>query len=277
MKNIYKIIIVFLFFAGCFCLIVGCGQTGSEQITIKGSTTMAPLMEVLSKSYTKDKDIIINVKAVGSLEGIRALIKKECMIACSSVPVPAALMDEADQNNVQLKEFSLCRDSIIPIVNVSNPVNRLSMDQLKELFTGRIENWNDLGGIDAPVKIVLRKKTSGTHQVWSERVASGLPLADTSIRVSSNSGVLAAVAEGKNAVGYISSTYLNNEVKKLDITDNKIFISIERPLFLYVDTKCFTRETKKFISYLYSEPAKQIILDSGFTPGPRTKPPETNL
>ena len=199
------------------------------------------------------------------------------MIACSSTPISAELIKEADQNNVHLKAFPLCRDKVIAIVHPSNPVNQLSIEQVKGLFIGIIKNWADIGGHNASVNTILREETSGTHQVWDRMVLDGEHSPNNPVLVNSNSGVLAQVAENEHAIGYISAAYLNHEVKQLTITKNKEIAPIERTLFLYVDTKHFSKEIKIFISYLYSEPAKQIISENGFIPDPKTKPPTINL
>ena len=236
MKNKMKYFFIFIFFVSASCFIEGCTSTQTEAITIQGSTTMTPMLKQLAAAYKKHKDIQIIIKPMGSLNGIMALIQNKTWIACSSTPISAELIKEADQNNIHLKAFPLCRDQVIAIVHTSNPVNQLSIDQVKGLFTGSIKNWADIGGHNASVNTILREETSGTHQVWDRMVLDGKHSSSNSpVLVASNSGVLAKVAENKQAIGYISAAYLNHEVKQLTITKNKKIVPIERTLFLYQD------------------------------------------
>ncbi len=91
------------------------------------------------------------------------------------------------------------------------------------------------------------------------------------IPVFSNSGVLAAVAENRYAIGYVSHAYLNLEVKPIHLTGNDTAAHLERTLFLYVNTHRFSPTAKAFLTYLHSGPARQIIADSGFFPVPHMK------
>jgi phosphate transport system substrate-binding protein len=237
-----------------------------EQVTIKGSTTMTPLLERLAADYQHRGQEKMIIDPVGSLDGIRALIRKTCDIAASSVPVPAELIREAEKENVHLKAFPVCRDRIFPIVNTANPVTRITEDQLKDIFTGRTSSWKALGGPDVKIQIVLRKASSGTCRAWNHMILNDMPAAPDSIMVSSNSGVLAAVAENKYAIGYVSSAYLNHEVKPVELTGNKKAVHLERNLLLYVNTRNMSGDVRAFLTYLHSGPARQIIIDSGFFP-----------
>jgi phosphate transport system substrate-binding protein len=277
MKNNFKYIIILLLFAVVAFFIGGCSSTNDEPITIQGSTTMVPLLQQLAIAYGQNQEAPVDIEATGSIKGLKALINKETHIACSSVPVSDEIIAQALKNNVHIKAFPVCRDKIIAIVNTTNSVDKLSKSQLKELFTGRVSNWSSLGGQNAPVNIILRKKSSGTHQVWADKVLNGIPFIATNDMTGSNSGVLAKVAENENAIGYISAAYLNNEVKQVRLTESEKDSPIDRTLFLYVDKNNFTKNIKAFISFLYSEPAKIIITNNGFVPDAQVKPPVTNL
>lgn len=277
MKNFIKFCLFFLTIVCFFLLIQGCSSEENELITIKGSTTMAPVLEKLVINYTQNNNVQITIEPVGSLDGIKSLIEKKCLIASTSMPVSKKLVDYAKSNNVKLKTFPLCRDEIITIVNTSNPLNEISLNQLKEIFVGETTNWVDLGGSTSPIQTVLRKETSGTNKVWINTVLNGKPSVTTKEKTATNSGVLAIIAENKKAIGYISAAFLNHEVKQLIIKDKNKVISIERTLFLFVDENRFPRELKAFISFLYSDSAKKIIKQNGFNPEPCIKHPNINL
>jgi phosphate transport system substrate-binding protein len=200
------------------------------------------------------------------MNGIESLIQKECMIASSSTPVSEDIIRKAEKNNVSLKAFTLCADRIIPVVNTANPVHKISWNQLKGVFTGKVSNWASLSGVDATIQIVLRHPTSGTYRVWNQKVLNEAPQALDFVQVDSNSGVLATVAENKHAIGYISKAYINPEVRQLLLTENGKSATIERRLLLYVDTNRLSKGIKSFISFLHSDPAKKIIISNGFVP-----------
>lgn len=264
MKNCFRSSLIILIIVGCW-MFCACTSQKTDAIVIKGSTTMAPILERLVLAYEGHSGNRIIIESVGSMNGIKALIQKECMIASSSAPVSEDIKRNAEKNNVSLKAFTLCIDRIIPVVNVANPVHKVSRNQLNEIFTGKISNWAGLGGVDANIQIVLRHPTSGTYQVWNRKVLNETPPATNFVRVASNSGVLAAVAANKNAIGYISQAYLNPEVEQL-LSENGENTPIERLLLLYVDTNRLSKGIKSFISFLHSDPAKKIIISNGFVP-----------
>lgn len=225
---------------------------------------MAPLLERLAEDYRGHSSNLIVIESVGSMNGISSLLRKECDIASSSAPVSTDIIKNAEKNNIHLKPFALCLDRITPVVNTANPVHKISRNQLKGIFTGKISNWASIGGADAAIQIVLRHPTSGTYQIWQQKVLDGTPYVKNFVKVASNSGVLAIVAENKHAIGYISTAYINHEVRQLASSGHGENVTIERRLLLYVDTKRLSKSIKDFIAYLYSDPAKQIVISNGF-------------
>jgi phosphate transport system substrate-binding protein len=260
-----------LLLLACCSHIFGCTNPPMERIFIVGSTTMAPLLERLAAEYQGSGQQHIVIESAGSLAGIRALIRNECDMAASSVPVSSELLREAEKNNLQLKAFPVCRDRIVPIVNTANPVNDLPVTVLKNIFTGHTSSWKSFGWTDSPIQPVVRQTSSGTCRIWEQMILEDAAPSPRHIPVSSNSGVLAAVAENRYAIGYVSHAYLNLEVKPIHLTGNDTAGHLERTLFLYVNTHRFSGRVKAFLTYLHSGPARQIIADSGFFPLPHMK------
>lgn len=253
-----------LLFAACCLQLSGCTSPPMEQIVIKGSTTMAPMLERLAADYQKPEHKQIIIEPIGSLAGIQALMLNECDMAAASVPASAALIREAEEHGVSLKAFPVCRDRMFPIVNTANPVLGLSITDLKHIFSGQISTWKPFGWTDAKIQIVLRQKCSGTCRMWEKMILNDASPAPGHIRAFSNSGVLAAVAENRYAIGYISQAYLNYEVKALRNTGNDDGTTLERTLFLYVNGDRMSKTIKSFLTYLHSGTARKIITDSGF-------------
>jgi phosphate transport system substrate-binding protein len=237
-----------------------------EQMVIKGSTTMAPMLERLAAEYQKPDRKQIIIKATGSLAGIAALIQNDCDMAASSVPASTELIQEAEKNGVTLKSFPVCRDRIVPIVNTANPVHQLSVTDLRDIFSGRTSTWKSAGWTESEIQVVLRQTASGTSRMWEQIILNDDPPASGPTRVFSNSGVLAAVAENRYAIGYVSQAYLNHEVKPVEIIGLDSETALERTLFLYVNSDRMSKTAKAFLTYLHSGPARKIITDSGFVP-----------
>jgi len=171
-----------------------------------------------------------------------------------------------------LKSFLLGYDIIVPIVSRENPVVNISLNQLKDIYRGKIKNWSELGGNDTEIEIVCRKKNSGTYCAFCRIVA---PVGETlSTVLVSNSSVLAYIAEHVNADIYASS-YLNPEEKALAVEGVDIFDKesqrndhpIKRPLYLYVDKNKFNGPVKSFILFIVlNEQMKSLFPESGFYP-----------
>jgi phosphate transport system substrate-binding protein len=265
MKTCFKHMIGLLFLV-CWSHILGCTSSPIEQIVIKGSTTMAPVLERLAADYQRPGQQHIIIEPTGSVAGIRSLIRKDCDMAASSVLAPTELLREAEESGVSLNAFPVCRDRLVPIVNTANPVHRLSITDLKNIFSGQTVNWQSSGWTDSEIKIVLRQTSSGTCRMWEQMILENAAPSPVHIPVSSNSGVLAAVVENRYAIGYVSNAYLNHEVKPVQVTVNGSSTHLERTLFLYVDTRRMSGTVKAFLTYLHSGPARQIIADSGFVP-----------
>jgi phosphate transport system substrate-binding protein len=265
MTHGYTYMIGLVFAAFCIQLF-GCSSPPMERMVIKGSTTMAPMLERLAADYQKPGHEQILIESIGSMAGITALIQNTCDMAASSVPASAELIREAEKNGVTLKAFPVCRDRIVPIVNAANPLHQLSVTDLKHIFSGQMSSWKSTGWTDSTIQVVLRQTESGTCRMWEQMILENASPATGYTQVFSNSGVLAAVAENRYAIGYVSNAYLNHEVKALQISGNDNGTCLERTLFLYVNTGRMSKAVKSFLTFLHSGPARQIITDSGFVP-----------
>ncbi len=131
--------------------------------------------------------------AEGSGHGIAALIKGECDIATSSRMMSTSEVQEADAKGLKIREFALAYDLVVPIVHPANPVEDLSLDELKEIYSGNVRSWEEVGGSSGKILVVRRDDFSGTHGLWVKVVLENeSPRADGEIKGTS-SGVLAFV------------------------------------------------------------------------------------
>lgn len=245
----------------------------SETIRIHGSTTIEPLMQKAADEYQKNHNTEISVKAVGSKNGIDALISGACDIAMSSMEILPEQIAQAGDGGMTIKPFLLGYDIIIPIVHPSNPITDISFENLKKVYDGSLTNWSTLGGPDTAIDIVDRVHSSGTYNVWHHTVAPEKTNDSLYTIQPSNSSVLAYVSEHTNAIGYVSATYLNPEVKplKLDgvaMAENDLLLSkyhLKRPLFLYVNEEEFNNAIKRFVVHMIiNKRGKELLREAGF-------------
>lgn len=254
-----------------FLLFSSCSENSQDTIHISGSTTIEPFMKKVVDRFREQRDSEITITATGSLSGITALIAGSCDIVMSSSDLLPTQQRSAKKNGIDIKSFLLGYDLIVPIVNPGNRVSNISLEQLKDIYRGKIQNWSELGGENALIEVVHRNNNSGTADIWQRIIAPAIHSAGESLV--SNSSVLAYIAENKNAIGYISNSFINSEIKSLRIEgvdignkDNWQKNSpLKRPLFLYVDENKITETIKTFIIFnLMDKDVKKIFRESGF-------------
>jgi len=254
-----------------FFLFSACAEKNEKTIHISGSTTIEPFMKKVAARYKRPKETTITITAPGSIGGMNSLLDGSCDIVMSSSDLLPSYQLSAQNQGIKIKSFLLGVDLIVPIVNPKNRVRNLSLDQLKDIYGGKIQNWSELEGKNALIETVHRNNNSGTAAVWNRIIAPQIhPTGKTLV---SNSSVLAYIAENENAIGYISHAFVNSEIKPLtvdgvDIGNKEIWHKnhpIKRPLFLYVDENKFTGSIKTFIIFtLMDKEVKKIFQASGF-------------
>ncbi len=248
----------------------GCSKQENSVIRVKGSTTVDPITRKLAAAFQAKRDIRIEVNSAGSHSGLEALIGGQCDIAESSSEAAPEYVKKAAKAGVALKAFLIAHDHILPIVHPSNPVERLSLKQLSDIYDGRTTSWETITDQKGDIVVVGRNEASGTGDIW--KAALGIEKEITSMVVQpSNSGVLAFVAGNKNALGYISAAFLNIEVKPLKVSETSPEVQdksaphpIYRSLYLYVDENRFTEEARSFIVFILSAEGQKLISQLGF-------------
>lgn len=249
---------------------VGCGKSPTGflggSILIAGSTSVQPLSEELAMEFmNKFPNVKINVVGGGSGAGIKAVQEGACDIGASSREL------KAEEKNV--KEFVIAKDAIAVIVNPANTVSDLTLEQIKDVFSGKVINWKDLGGEDSPITVVIREEGSGTREAFEEIVlGKGTKFTDQAIIHNSTGAIRTAVAQTPNAIGFISFGALNGEVKVLkidgvELTKENVLngsYKLARP-FIYLTKKEPEGLTKQFIDFVLSSEGQKII-EKNFIP-----------
>lgn len=256
-------------------IVLGMHPAWAENIVIKGSTTVLPIAQKVAEAYMKENpNVSISISGGGSGNGIKAIVDSTTDIADSSRFIKDKEIQLAVSNGVYPVPFSVAYDCIIPVVHPSNPVKNLTMDQLKAIYKGEIDNWKQVGGDNKKIVVISRDTSSGTYEVWESKVMKKERVYPGALLQASNGAVAQAVAKNKYAIGYIGLGYLNKDVKA--VTVNNIMGSekttldgtfpISRPLYMFTN-KWPSGEIAKFINYvLHPEKGQKLVKSAGYVP-----------
>jgi phosphate transport system substrate-binding protein len=246
-------------------IIWGCGKAKTS-ITLAGSTAFQPFAEKLADQYMLTKNnVIITVQGGGSAVGIQAANSGAAQIGMADlVTLPKEAKD--------LTATVVAKDGVAVVVNPLNKVTDLSTDQVRDIFNGKITNWKEVGGVDAPITVVSREAGSGTRSSF-EQIITGINLKKNALIQDSNGTIRETVANDANSIGYLSHGLINEKIKALKLDDqdctSENIISgkykLVRPIFLLVKGT-LEGETKNFIDYILSNEGQQIIKSEGLLP-----------
>ncbi len=276
-------------------LLTACGRpasaqssSGGAQQTIEdiGSDTIVNLALAWAEAYQKvNSDVRISVSGGGSGTGLAALINGTTNIANASRQIKQEEIADAQKNGIDPYEIQIARDAIGVIVNPQNPVQRLTLPQISDIYSGKITNWRDVGGDDRPIVLLSRETNSGTHVFFLEEVVrlgqkdNKTLFSQDTLLLPSSEGIMAEVRQNPNAIGYDGLGYITPEVKTLaiapksggdyvkpsvaSVNDGKY--PIARPLFMYTPGEP-TGEVKTYIDWVLGPDGQQIVNDLGFVP-----------
>jgi len=264
-----------------------CGFAGNENsVQIKGSDTMVNLGQAWAEKYMEENPSdFVAVTGGGSGTGLSSLISGTCDIAMSSRNIKEKEIALARQKGVDPNEIKVALDGLAVVVNTANPVSRLTLAQLADIFTGRITNWKEVGGRDKKIVLLSREVNSGTHVYFKEHVLrkndpdSKEEFAAGALMLSSSQAIADEIAENPDAIGYYGMGYISGKQKALYIAkdekseyeaptiDNVISgrYPVSRPLFLYTNGNP-EGLVKKFVDFALSKEGQDIVVATDFVP-----------
>lgn len=247
----------------------------AESVTINGSTTVLPIIQKASEHFMASyPDISIVLSGGGSGTGIKSLLDGITDVAMSSRDVKESEKSLAAGKKVELTRTVIAVDALVPIVNPRNTVKDLSIEQLRDIFSGKITNWKEVGGSNSPIVVVNRDNSSGTYECWKELVMKDAKVIAKALTQASNGGVVQNVATNANAIGYIGMGYLNSNVKGLSISGIKATSEtalakkwpLSRELYLFTNGKP-AGTTAKFMNFMLDAGlGQQDVLKAGYIP-----------
>jgi phosphate transport system substrate-binding protein len=255
-------------------------------IQIKGSDTIVNLSQAWAEEFMSQHPAAsIAVTGGGSGTGIAALINGTTDIANASRKIKKKELDDAQKGGYYPEEFKVAIDALAVIVNPANPVKELTIDQLSGIFTGKITNWNEVGGKDQKILVLSRERNSGTHMYFLEQVLrkgnekGPEQFAPEVLMLPSSEAIINETSTSESAIGYDGLGYITPKVKTIAVAakNGDPFIQPSKetatnrtyPIwrFLYVYTAFKPRgEIKAFIDFAQSEKGQKIVEDMGFVP-----------
>jgi len=261
-------------------------QAKEKMIQIKGSDTIVNLSQAWAEEFmAQNPSVSIAVTGGGSGTGIAALINGTTDIANSSRKIKKKEIDDAQKGGYYPEEFKVAVDALAVIVNPANPVKELTIDQLSDIFTGKITNWNEVGGKNEKILVLSRDRNSGTHMYFLEHVLrkgnekGPEQFAPSVLMLPSSEAIINETSTSESAIGYDGLGYVSSKVKTLAIAkkngDSFIQPSKETAMnrtypiwrFLYMYTGFKPRgESKAFLDFVLSQKGQKMVEDMGFVP-----------
>ena len=243
------------------------GQKGT--IDIAGGTAHIPVMKAAAKDIMDaNGDIRITVTGGGSGVGVQKVGEGLVQIGNTG----RALKD-AEVQKYGLVTHPFAIDGVAVAVNPKNGVSGLTKAQLKDLFAGKITNWKEVGGNNAPISLYVREDGSGTRETFEERALDKGKSTPSANVVNSNGAMKTAIANDPNALGYVGIGHLDKSIKGLAVEgatptqENAASGTYPVTRLLYMNTKGEPQGlTKAFVDYIYSESGKKHVSGAGYIP-----------
>jgi phosphate transport system substrate-binding protein len=256
----------------------------ANKIVIDGSTTIGPIAKAFAEYYmAKHSDVDITVNESGSGNGAKSLINGVCDVADMSRFMKDKEFSAAVEKGIIPVTHVIAMDGLPILVHPGNPVKNLTVTQVREIYTGRITNWKEVGGPDREIVVVSRDTNSGTYETFHKLVMTH-KIGDNKIKekiksdaeyVGSNGAIKARIQTTPAAIGYAGLGFVDKSVKALTI--NNVYPSprtvtsgeypVSRPLFMFTNGyPKLGSHLYKYITLYLSEQGQEIIEDIGFVP-----------
>jgi phosphate transport system substrate-binding protein len=260
-------------------------STSAQTIENKGSDTLVNLALAWAETYMgRCPEVRISVTGGGSGTGIAAMVNGTVDLANASRAMKPEEIEAAEDNGITPIEFTVARDAIAVVVHPSNPVDNLTLQQISDMYTGKITNWRQVGGDDRPVVLLSRESNSGTYVYFLENVirlgdeTSDLLFSPDTLLMPSSEGISAEVRQNPNSIGYDGLGYVTPDQKMIAVardaagpyvlpsvaTVNNGSYPVSRPLYMYTAGEP-TGEAKEYLDWILSD-GQALVLELGFVP-----------
>ena len=258
-------------------LVAGCGKkneenktntdTPPETVTISGSTSVGPLIEKEAEKFKKENTgINVEINQIGSSAGIKDAINGTVEIGMSSRDLKEEEIAEG------LVEVEVAFDGMAVITSKNNKIDSLKLSDVKDIYTGKITNWKDVGGEDSQIVVVSREDGSGTRDAFQEIVGyTSEELYKESIIGDGSGNIKTTVAGNNHAIGFISFEYIDDSVNAVKIDDIAPIAEnvkngeykLSRPFLLVYKEENLKENGNKLIDFILSKEGQNIVEESG--------------
>jgi phosphate transport system substrate-binding protein len=252
-------------------------------ITVKGSDTLVILAQKWAETYMgSHKDVKIQVTGGGSGIGFAALQNQSTDLCDASRKIKAAEIANCMKAfNARPTEYQVAIDGLSVYVNNDNPLKELSLDQLQQIFTGKVKNWKEVGGPDAPITVYSRENSSGTYEFFKEHVLKGKDFAASAQTMPGTAALLQAVAKDKGGIGYGGAAYgqgakallvkADDASPGVEPTEENVVgqkYPIWRYLYVYVNPALDKGEIAAYLNWIRGDEGQKVVKDVGYFPLP---------
>lgn len=265
MKKLFAIAVVVVLAISC---LTGCSSSNGGTVSTDGSTSMSKVIGALGEAYEKETGVKVTYNPTGSGSGITAVQEGRCDIGLSSRSL------KKEEKAAGLTETVLAYDGIAIIVHPDNLVADLTLSQIADIYTGKITNWNEVGGEDGEIVLIGREANSGTRDGF-ETITGTAENCRYRQELSSNGDVITTVANNPNAIGYASLATIKDTVKAILVdgvapTEESVkdgSYAVQRPFVLVTKAdNALSATAQKFFDYMISGKANEIISAAGAVP-----------
>jgi phosphate transport system substrate-binding protein len=246
------------------CILLWCSTAAAGSVHLRGSTTLLPIAQTLAEAYMHEHpDVRIVISAGGTERGYKAIVDGTADIAMVSGSAREDIVSECALKNIKLNTTLLGYTTILTVVHPANPIKNLSLKQVKDIFTGRVSNWNELGGIDAPINVYVGPPNGGINDTWKKLILGEDDTYTPKGIVKNNAERILLTASDTNAITFITLDENNSKLKIVTINNvaanaNTVADSsypLRAPMML-VTTNTASLAANKFIHY-FSEKIDQ--------------------
>ena len=254
-------VIVILSLLALFLPACGLNQA-HHTVILAGSTSVQPYAEILAEEYAKETGLRVDVQGGGSSAGITAARSGTADFGMSSRHLAGDEMD--------LWSITIAKDGLAIVVHPSNPVDGLTLEQVRRIYTGEVGDWSEVGGNEGRIHLVSREAGSGTRSAFEELVMDGLQITPRSIVQDSNGSIRQIVGGDARAIGFISLGLVDQTVKGIALDGVEPLsehvldgtYDLYRP-FLFVALSEPSGDAKEFIDYIMSAEGQGILENEG--------------
>lgn len=255
----------------------------AQTLVIKGSNTVYPIAQLWVEAFKKlYPNVTVTLEGAGSTTGIKALFNETTDIANSSRFLKAEEIDEMHKTGRYFLPILIAYDGLSVIVHPSLPIEDISIETLKKIYTGEITEWNQVDPKlpKRPIVVYSRNTASGTFETWVEKVLKGAKLSPAVQMLESSQAEIESVATNPYAIGYTGMGYVTKQVKALKVNgiaptvENVLagIYPISRPLFMFIDLKRFNNAwpdkgvVADYLRFVLSPAGQRLVKEAGYIP-----------